>query len=354
MRRAHPRFDSARNAWVTRAGGKLTILAKGPNDAATQAAAWDAFYVLMAQLGNPVPEATLPTLTLGQLADRYGQWMQREVEAGRMRPRTLDYYRDQLQKFLDAVGGHRSALLVKPHDLEMYKTNWHSVQAVQRLFNWAVQMGLLEDNPVRGVQRPDPGQRERILSPVETVRLLRATDQPFRHFLLAMRHTIARPQEVRILRWRDLVHQPSPMFILREFKSRSRRKDRQTAVRIIPLDNRIMRLLNRLASKRSPAPDDYIFLNSDGQAWTTNALRCRMRRLRAKLGLGPDEKGEQVVCYTMRHTAATRASARGVRDRVLAELMGHTNTETTQRYQHLQADHLANAIRQANERRAAQ
>jgi site-specific recombinase XerD len=37
-----------------------------------------------------------------------------------------------------------------------------------------------------------------------------------------------------------------------------------------------------------------------------------------------------------------------VRDKVLAELMGHTNTRTTQRYQHLQAKHLADAIRQAN------
>ena len=29
VRRPHPRFDAARNAWVTRAGGSLKILAKG-------------------------------------------------------------------------------------------------------------------------------------------------------------------------------------------------------------------------------------------------------------------------------------------------------------------------------------
>ena len=53
MRRPHPRFDEARNAWVTRAGGKLTILAKGPNSTEIEAAAWDAFYVHMAKLGQP-------------------------------------------------------------------------------------------------------------------------------------------------------------------------------------------------------------------------------------------------------------------------------------------------------------
>ncbi len=40
MRRPHPRFDKTRNAWVTRAGGKLKILANGPKNKNTQAAAW--------------------------------------------------------------------------------------------------------------------------------------------------------------------------------------------------------------------------------------------------------------------------------------------------------------------------
>jgi hypothetical protein len=43
MRRPHPRFDETRNAWVTRAGGPLKILAKGPKTAETESAAWDAF-----------------------------------------------------------------------------------------------------------------------------------------------------------------------------------------------------------------------------------------------------------------------------------------------------------------------
>jgi integrase len=224
------------------------------------------------------------------------------------------------------------------------------VQAVQRLYNWGVAMGLLADNPVRSVPKPVPKPRERILTPQEAARLLRGTDRDFRPFLLAMRHTIARPQEVRAFRWKDLVHEPVPMFVLKDFKAKKRRKDR-AAVRLIPLDDRMLRLLQRLA-RRHPQADDYVFLNQDGQPWTANAVRCRMRRLRDRLGLQPDGNGERVVAYTLRHTSATRASARGVRDRVLAQLMGHASTATTQRYQHLQADHLADAIRQANGRKA--
>ena len=246
MRRPHPRFDGARNAWVTRAGGKLKILAKGPENAETEAAAWDAFYGHMARLGSPVEGPALAVLTLGQLADRYGEWMQREVEAGRMKTRTLDYYHTQIQKFLDAVGGHRPAPGLVPHEVEMFKTGWHSVQSVQRLYNWGVEMGLLRENPIRSVKKPDLGQRERILTSLETAHLLRAADRHFRPFLLAMRHTIARPQEVRAFRWKHLVYEPVPMFVLRDFKAKMRRRDKAIA-RMVPLDDRLLRLLNRLA-----------------------------------------------------------------------------------------------------------
>src|SRR3954465_12673028 len=96
VRRPHPRFDQARNAWVTRAGGRLKVLAKGPKTSTTEAAAWDAFYSHMARLGQPVEEATT-RLTVGELADRYGEWMQRELEAGRLKPATLTYYQLHLQ-----------------------------------------------------------------------------------------------------------------------------------------------------------------------------------------------------------------------------------------------------------------
>jgi hypothetical protein len=163
MRRPHPRFDEVRNAWITRAGGKLMTLTPGLQNAETKAKAWDAFYAHMTLLGNPVEGSSVPVITLGQVADRFGECMQREVDAGRSRPRTFEYYHDQIQKFLDAVGGNRGASGLLPHEVEMYKTNWHSVQVVQRLYNWGVEMGLKE-NPVRSVKKPDLGQRHGTLA----------------------------------------------------------------------------------------------------------------------------------------------------------------------------------------------
>jgi site-specific recombinase XerD len=114
----------------------------------------------------------------------------------------------------------------------------------------------------------------------------------------------------------------------------------------------MVELLEELAKKRQPRPDDFVFLDRRRRPWTANAVRCRMRRLREKLGLGPDENGENVVAYTLRHTAATRACTNGVPDRCLADIIDHTSTETTRRYQHPQLYHLAEAIHQANMRKA--
>jgi site-specific recombinase XerD len=72
-----------------------------------------------------------------------------------------------------------------------------------------------------------------------------------------------------------------------------------------------------------------------------------MRRLRVKAGIGPDENGEMIVMYTNRHTFGTGASANGVVDRKLADLMGHTDTKTTQKYIHLANPELQNAVRDA-------
>lgn len=292
---------------------------------------------------------TLPSaVTLGRLRDEYLAWLEREVAAGRYAWRTLDYYRRELRQFVDLVGADRPIHDLTAWDLESNKGSWHRCQAAKRLLSWAVRpRRLLDVNPFAGVSQPEAGRRERTLDRAESAHLLRACTRPMRFFLCAMRHTLARPQEVRALRWRDL-HESGHFFALREFKGRRRRREKD-GVRWIMLDGWMRRLLERWRARRNPGPDEYVFLNARGRPWTANALRCRMRRARVVAGLAGDEP---VVCYTVRHTSATEATANGVLDRQLADLMGHSSTRTTQRYQHLRADHLRPVIEQATKRPA--
>ncbi len=63
-----------------------------------------------------------------------------------------------------------------------------------------------------------------------------------------------------------------------------------------------------------------------------------MARLRTRAGI-ETKSGEDLVLYSNRHTYGTNAAGK-VSDMELAELMGHTDTRTTRRYVHLNADRL--------------
>lgn len=300
---------------------------------------------------------TTPTpQTVQELTTLFLEWSAKNCSPG-----TVAGYRRHLERFARAHGDTPLTQL-RPFDLTSWDTRWHPLQAVQRLFSWAHESaGIVDRNPFRTVKRPPAGRRRRILDRVEVVKLMRRARPDFRAYLLALRESIARPQEIRAVCWEELsildpgrtivqeLRDGRGAFFLEEYKARKRRLD-PSAPRIVPVSPRLGRLLARLAGRRRFLFGP-VFLTGSGKSWTANAVRLRMSRLRDLVGLGPDHRGERVVCYTFRHTAATEACSLGIRDRLLAELMGHTSTRTTARYQHLQADHLLSAARELWERR---
>jgi integrase len=137
------------------------------------------------------------------------------------------------------------------------------------------------------------------------------------------------------------------MFVMWEYKARERMADPRKP-RIILITKRLGKLLLRLRC-RADSLDGPVFRNANGDAWTSNAVRCRVRRLRAKLQV---DGGENIVAYTLRHTAATYASTI-LTQAELKEWLGHTSLEMTQRYQHLQIDHLHGAMKKIEQRKKA-
>jgi integrase len=180
------------------------------------------------------------------------------------------------------------------------------------------------------------------LTPAEFRALLRCSDALFRQVLLVFRYTGVRPAEFCGLTW-EQVHWDAHCWVIRKHKTSSRMKEPKPRVILMPP---LVEALLRWRLRRY-GQTERVFLNERGRPWTTNALRCRMRRARKKAGIAPDQNGEQVVMYTARHTYATWAVASGVADRRLADLLGHTNTKTTQRYIHLPTDDLYRASLEA-------
>jgi integrase len=225
---------------------------------------------------------------------------------------------------------------------------WHRVQAVQRICNWAVEQQFLDSSPFRGVRKPPLGRRERHLSRDEGRRLLVGADpvaasasprRPLRWILFAIARMGCRPGEARLLRWGDY-DSAARLFAMREYKAKSRRRDHMRA-RILLVDPTLARVLETWRRRRSPRPEDYVFLNRRGRPWTKDALCEGVARARARAALDVGHH-ERVVAYSLRHTAATRAAqpldgSPGATLPQIASWLGHSTTRMTERYVHLDA-----------------
>lgn len=268
---------------------------------------------------------------------------------------TVDVYRHYFEKFLAEVGD-KPASRVTPAVLSAWAVTWHQSQAIVRLYRWALaDARLIKINPLEHVTHPPKGARHRIMNKKEIVKILRACPSDLRRLLIGYRESMARPGELRAAKWSHLypklqgkelrraLRRGEVSIVLRDYKNRKNRR-LPNGPRVVLISPRLGRLIARLM-RRTHKADDTIFQTKRGQRWTANALRCRMRRLRSSLGIIRDERGETIVPYTFRHTAATEACAAGVRDRILADVLGHVETSTTARYQHLSTNHLRAAMR---------
>lgn len=294
-------------------------------------------------------------LKLSQLIDQFVSWSEKARAAA-----TVNAYHHQLRKFLANVGDKPVSKL-RPSQLEAWATTWHEWQAVMRLFNWAVRESkLLRTNPFAGMQPPLREQRQRIMTPAEMQSVLRAAGEPGRSYLLAVRETYARPQEIRLACWEDLqsadpeisveraLAEGKAVIVLRYYKDRRKRRE-STKPRVLIVSQRLGRSILRIRRRRKSLKGA-IWRNSKGTAWSNNAVRCLMRRIRAKLDIEADRYGEVIVAYTFRHSMATLASSKGIKDRMLADLLGHVETRTTARYQHLDVEHIREALERIKRR----
>jgi len=204
-----------------------------------------------------------------------------------------------------------------------------------RVFSWAKKEGLLAENPLIGMERPKPPPRQRAMSESEFNQLYQQAGGPFRDFLRALYLSGARPKELRDLRWLQV---REDRWVLTKHKT----SKKVGSPRIVYLDAEMQEMMARLKGNGS----EHVFLNTEGNPWTMNAVRLQVWRLKKALGLADD-----ICAYLCRHGFGTRAIMNGVNPVVVAELMGHNSLEMVSRvYVHLadQHSHLSEAVAQVN------
>ena len=121
-------------------------------------------------------------------------------------PASFEWYERFVRSFSDRwpkvqVGAlipyHLITWLDENYEAQQKATRHGAISAVKRPFNWAIEMGLLKENPFAKAKKPRMPRRQRLLAPTEKAILLsNVADTEFRHVLTALNESGARPQDV--------------------------------------------------------------------------------------------------------------------------------------------------------------
>ena len=140
--------------------------------------------------------------------------------------------------------------------------------------------------------------------------------------MLTALHTGARKSEVLNLRWRDI---RNGQIYIRQSKSGKPRE--------IPLNKTLIGLFNSLPRH---IESEYVFYDTNGKPFADIKRSFNTALKRAKIN--------DFHFHDLRHTTASWLVMRNASLKAVAEILGHTDIATTQRYAHLSEGYKKNAV----------
>ncbi len=197
------------------------------------------------------------------------------------------------------------------------------VTLLSTVYNFAIERGLVTDNPVKSVRRYPENKRERFLSQREFERLGQALNSAQANgvnpcaiaIIKVLALTGARRGEISNLQW--------PEFDLE--RGMLRLKDSKTGAKIVYLPSQAAEIID--AQPRIEGCD-YVFPGIEAKG-PYQGLPKVWRRIRFVAGL------DDVRLHDLRHSHASVAAAQGVPLAVISRVLGHKRASTTERYAHL-------------------
>lgn len=352
MRRPEPWHRKQTDSWyVCLNGTQVPLDVKGLEN---KDAAFEAFYKLMAAEGRTPPAIKL---TIAELVAKFREWSKTEHAET-----TQQFYESHLTSFLayKSVAKMKAADLtpslvsawiasrkVKPQKRKKpsketrsprplsSSTKRGAITVIKALYTYAEKNCRIRNDVIRHMKRPPMGTRRAATPEERTLIFSSVDDQEFRNYLTAVAEGGMRPGEAMQLT-AAMVRLDEGTIVFAGKTTGVTGKNR-----VIYMTNRMRNLMQRLVALRPEGP---LLVNTEGEAWTRNAVRCRFRNLRKKLKL----KG--IVCYSLRHAFVTDGLEAGVPIAQMAELAGHSDTKMiTTVYNHLQErrEHLREQMEKA-------
>ena len=203
-----------------------------------------------------------------------------------------------------------------------------NLTALATIFKWAARWGVIEVNPAADLEKPsEPKRRTRYLDPGEWRRLQTAAPPWLKPMLSMAISTGMRLGEIVQLTWAHVDRQAGVIHVPENTK---------TGTRAIPLGETALKVLDdQVRHVRSP----FVFVDGVGQPYTSRKARLMISDatigvMRA-VGIGDASW----------HSAASFMVQAGVPLYEVQKILGHTTPLMTERYAHLQPEHLRSGMR---------
>jgi len=294
--------------------------------------------ITVSELGDRYLAAGVATKKASTLATDRGR-IERHIKPLLGKKRITDVTRADVAQFLQDVASGKTAVDVKTRKRgrAIVKggkgTATRTVGLLGGIFTYAIEAGLLKENPVRGVKRYRDRRNERFLDPDELTRLgealARAEAEGENTYALAiirlLLFTGARKGEIESLRWREIDRQFQYL----------RLGDSKTGQKLIVLNRASLAVLESVPKVED---SEFVFPASRSDGWYEGTPKV-WARIRQIAGL------QNVRPHDLRHSFASAAAADGASLQLIGALLGHKDSATTARYAHLTDD----PVRQASE-----
>ncbi|HSK93930.1 MAG TPA: tyrosine recombinase XerC [Candidatus Angelobacter sp.] len=279
-------------------------------------------------------------------------------------PGTVDEYRRNATEFLTFLA-HRGVAWGSPDRATVRAYLAHladrglaassvagRLAAVRSLYRHALRHGRISADPLAGVRAPRrPSRLPRVLSVDEAADLVSAParGQP-RDSVLACRDgallelLYATGMRISELAGLTLDRIDARRRQLRVLGKGSKERELVFGQPAAAALETYLRTARPVLAARG-APTDALFLNANGGPLTARGARLVIERWVARTGVSP-----RTSPHTLRHSFATHLLEGGADLRVVQELLGHVNLQTTQVYTHLSDATLRSAYRRAHPR----
>ena len=324
-RKPKPYYRKASKKWVCTIHGQRITLGDSKDEAEKK------FHKLMA---NGVQAEELKTVR--DACSMYETWLSSNRSAS-----TYDTQMRRIHSFANFIPRSLRIFELKPIHVSQWvdaQEGWgpttinDAMSYVQRVFNWAIEQGMLDRSPIPKLVKPRENRREDFYSEEQFKQILEKTDDNFGDFLRFLWSTGARPKESREI---SASHINDGVAIFKSVDSKGHEHQR-----LLVITDEVSSIISKRIKDNPTGP---LFLNSRGVPWTKDAVVQRCVRISEKVGF-------RVIAYAHRHSYATNALINDVDSIDVAHLMGHRDTAMISKvYSHVEKnmDHLRKAARKA-------